>query len=498
MLATSRPYLLLVAGLLLLLGIGAVARTDGSLAPYGHHGYVSVHGLALASNLSSDTRFLLYNFSRVDHEDAVTYDAYGRFPVLPFGLIGAALATSDDTDDQITAARALMLAFFVATLLASYRLVRLWSGDWRRAAAVVLLAGSTFYVQFYKDLVFNEMPALFGVVLSLWAIGRYRCGAGRRMIWWAPLIGVSLGWQTALVIVTWLAVSLVEAWRRRRDGNRALALRVPLAVTVLTALVGAAWLGFNLWNEWAATGETSTLARAAKRVGVTGMPVFWDHMAQAIAYRSAASCIPYVALPHVATGFDPPDGPLVGQTPLLAIFAALCLIGIVRIVRAPGPTRGTLVTTVLSGLAWAVALPKYFAPHDFTAVILFPTVLVLHDALLSLLPRRAMLAATLAAAAVFVVSTVSVRQDAVATVDEQRDYGDLAEARALMPRGSVVVVDPKTVPPFHTWFHLSGYHYGEYGWADYVVTANPRARARAINPSAKRLFVVPLKTPQSR
>lgn len=58
-----------------------------------------------------------------------------------------------------------MLLFFTAAALLSYSsIARLVSDRWI-ALAATLLAFSSYYCLYYSDMVFNDIPSLFGVVL---------------------------------------------------------------------------------------------------------------------------------------------------------------------------------------------------------------------------------------------------------------------------------------------------------------------------------------------
>lgn len=483
----SLPAVLLLAATVFAL---VVERRDDSLSPYRHHAAVSGHGLALAQNLSLDTGLLLYHYTIVDESGETEFLPYGRFPLPPFAIVRCAMeVTGDDLGDRLYGARMAMIVFFAGALWFAFLLIRSLSGNAWRALGVALLAGSTFYVQFYKDLVDHEMPALCGCLFLLWMIARWRSGqGGARWVFLAAVLAISLGWQPVAVLVAWFVVTLAEFPGARRAGRRG-TLTLPIAVGVVAGIVGAGWLGLNLWNEYSQTGESTILSQAAMRMGLE-RPVSWPYIGNLVLYRLAAAVMPYSLVPSLASGYEPPANPATGQAALLAILGALAVLAIVRIVRANRETRGTLVIMLLTSAIWIALLPRYFAPHDFTSVFLLCAVLVLHDGLFAIVPRRVTPIFTAAAAALFVVSQLGVRDDVLARADHMTQARHYVQARALTPLGARVHIDRETLVFPDTWYFMSGYTYAERKDADYYWTASHRRRRFSLNNDPQgRLFV---------
>ncbi len=479
---------------LLLLAASAFAllaeRRDDSLSPYRHHAAVSGHGLALAQNLSFDTGLLLYHYTIV-RDGKTEYHPYGRFPLPPFAMVRVAMeCAGSDLGDRLYAARLSMIVFFLGALWFAFLLIRFLTGSPWRALGVVLLAGSTFYVQFYKDLVDHEMPALCGCLMLLWTIARWRAGEGKaRWVFAAAVVAISLGWQATAVLVAWFLVTLLE-WPGARRAGRPGMPKIPIAVGIVAGVVGAGWLGFNILNEYAVAGESTILSQAAMRMGLDARPVSWPYIGGLALYRLAASVMPYSLVPSLASGYEPPANPTTGQTALLAVLGILAVLTLIRLVRAKRAVRGTLAIMVLTSAVWILLLPRYFAPHDFTSVFMLCAVLVLHDALFAVVPRLLTPVVAAGAGALFVVSFLGARDFVTERADYMTKARHYTEARALTPPGARVHIDFATLVFDDTWYFMSGYTYAERADADYYWTASHRKRRYSLNNSPQgRLFV---------
>ena len=186
-------------------------RGTHSIGQAGLHDHLSSNGLALAANLSPDDNFLMFDYKYLDQDGSPKFEAYGHFPIGAFLAIKAAILPFEDhLSRQIYSARALMLLFFTAAALLSYSsIVRLVSDRWI-ALAATLLAFSSYYCLYYSDMVFNDIPSLFGVVLVCHGLIVFLRENRFRQLLLNTGIALLLGWQVYGLILAFAAFGLVR------------------------------------------------------------------------------------------------------------------------------------------------------------------------------------------------------------------------------------------------------------------------------------------------
>src|SRR5437867_1119480 len=203
--------------LLLLLSALRITRTfetpTAGFLP-GHHGYLSSMALAMGKNLDAEHHFLMFTRKSIDAEGKEQLDPHNRFPILSFALIGASVSWfADDPGGEMRVGRIVMLLFFWGTLVLSYRLILRLSGNPLLAAAVSLLAFSSYYMHYYDDMVFNDIPALFGFVLVLLGIAAAEIDGSHGLLWTAAFVSIALGWQGFAPLLCWW---LLQSFRSLR------------------------------------------------------------------------------------------------------------------------------------------------------------------------------------------------------------------------------------------------------------------------------------------
>ena len=373
----------------------------------GPHGYLSSHGLTLAAHLSPEHHFLMYNRIMVDSSGAEHYEAYNRFSIVPFALIRGAMAFGgDDLFAQIAAARKLMLLFWLGAMFCAYLTFKRLGRRSLAALTVVLFAFSTRFFLSYNDMVFNDIPALFGCMLLFHGfVVHWRENRPRQLLAKA-LVAVALGWQAFAMLFP--AVALLW-WKNRRTKENLLLAGAPL-------LLGVALLAFNLANECNATRthllETSTAKSIAYRFGIASDETYAPPLAVELqnsyflreqAHRLGVSMIPPLVEEVVSAlnysvflRFDvwlSPFGPYDWIWGVLALALALCAIW-----RGWTPHFPALCLVALA-LCWTFPMKHFTFQHDFQALFLVGIPLVLFDALLRRIPDKSKILPLLAIAA---------------------------------------------------------------------------------------------------
>ncbi len=159
---------------LLFLALATAFLFDGSRGQpvYGAGGYhweLTGDHMTMALNMSREHGFLGFRHLTRTGDGDLDYKPYNRFPVLGYALIKlATLPFPDDFSAREAAARTLMLVLFAAAAALAYLALCKLTGSRWTALAATLLAFSSYYALFYRDMVATEgVVDLFGTMLVL-------------------------------------------------------------------------------------------------------------------------------------------------------------------------------------------------------------------------------------------------------------------------------------------------------------------------------------------
>lgn len=440
-------------------------QSDRNNFLHGHHGFVSSHGLALSANLSSEQRFLMFNAAKRNPDGSVFLDVYNRFPPGAFAAIRLVTRpVADSLPLQVFAARQLMNLFLAAAAVAAFLAAcRLGADPWAVAAGT-LIAFSSYYCLYYGDLIFNDVPSLFGVFLVVHGL------ATGSHVHVKIAVALALGWQVYALLLPFVFLS-----RRWSVGLFALSL-------------GLAILAANLVNEAAQVGgpvsELPSVKSALRRLGAREAideHVFeWGAFAREQLHRVGRMCVPH-ALGRAEASYLP-----------LGVAALMVALSIAAWSR----DRALVASLVLCGVVWALALRRYVAIHDFQSMFYIGIPLVAWGGAASL-ARRAAPALAVVAALVFVVSVgrmnVAKSEDTVAgnllTAEFQRVADRLGTGRHVYVAG-----------PFESMggahhavaFFLAGNTFeSELERSDYVLSASPVPGLVSLTPDNRSVHLYP-------
>ena len=428
------------------------------LAPaQGLHGYLSSHGLTLAAHLSPEHHFLMYNRIVVDSTGAEHYEAYNRFSIVPFALIRGAMAFGgDDLFAQIAAARKLMLLFWLGAMFCAYLALKRLGHNPLAALAVVLLAFSSRYFLQYNDMIFNDLPALFGCMLLFHGLVVHWLENRPRQLMVKALIAVALGWQAYAMLLP--AVALLW-WKNRRTKENLTLAGAPL-------LLGVALLAFNLANECIATKapllETSTAQSIAYRIGVANDEAYeitepdysfglWTKYALHRISLAATPALATMLLQALNDGLFLPMGfyVVVAGTWSQALGALILLFAFAAVLAKATPRFPAFCLLALA-LGWTVSMRHFTFFHDFQMVFSVGIPLILFGALLRRMPDRSkilpLLAIATAVSFLFAAinvceSKVNVQMDAHERLSALRNIAETLQAE----HSPIVHVDAKVV-----------------------------------------------------
>jgi hypothetical protein len=442
----------------------------------GHLGDVSSHGMALSKSLFVEHRGLMFSRRAVQEDGSITYDAYNRFPLFPFLLTGAAARSGgSDLSRQLYFARQAMNLFFILALIFAFMTV---NGILRQpllSVSIVLMAFSSHFVLYYHDLVFNDIPALFGCILVFYLISRSRNGIGLPLAAGLAAVAVSTGWQAISVLAAWLVADSVHVWLvRRKQGMRLGAMIRRPAFVAFAA--GGLWagtvLGLQLLNELKHVGgsfvQIPTMVSFLARAGLKGhqrlnaLPgVDWGDFLLSQARRIWLMILPFnIPYSIPASGligdlFTQGEAALTRHVRdwrviaalvgLTAFFLAL-LSGVWLAVRRRLLDWRVSAAWGLSGAIWALSMRHYVAFHDFESIFFIgiPLVLYLAFFLQSRFLQGIRMAATLAVGSTLLFA-VCVYRDGTAKSHERSAHAwRFMEFQAIadrLPPGAEVYVD---------------------------------------------------------
>lgn len=462
----------LLPALLLLLGLSTVflSRHDRSTFYRGwRHTELTANHLLLAVNRSPAHYFLGFYRHTLEADGMPTYAVYNRFPLGGYLLIKLAiLPFADDLSSQLSAARVLMLLFFVGTAgLAYLCLCRLTPNRWVALGATSLAFASAFSL-YYSDAVSTETGLdLFGVMLTFHGMvlfvqeGRFRqllgktCGA------------LLLGWHVfglLLPFVVWgLACEIADTLSRRARLGVTLLRSRYVALGATAVVFGLIVLSFNFASEYLAlSGEP----------GVTDLPSYqsmlrrlgWDETYRAAQARYVAwprflryqfhrlggTSLPFALSAYVDTiGVKPTPWSMVSTVTGIVISCG-CLVGLMFVRH-----KILWATLALSGFCWALPMrySSTFSEHDSVFYVGIP---LLFYSLALLGVRRLsdgglVVGLSVAALLVFVLSSFKMAQvgyDADAAQFHKEAMSDFEVIRRLTTGKVVFFPHNQFDPPF--------------------------------------------------
>ena len=501
----------------------------------GTHDHAMARTLAVAENLSPKHDFRLASRVRLNEEGGFAYSLYGRFPIGSYVLVKPAiLPFGDDLAAKTLAARVLaMLMFCGAAALASLAIARIAGSRWVGFAAAAL-AFSGFYAVYYADGLFGEgVMDLFGAALVFHGMVVFAQEGSFRQLLVKTCAALLIGWHVYALLLPFIAlgfggeaIALLrsalasdERARAARAAISSLARSRYVALAAVAILFGAALLGFNLANEYAAYGgeralsDLPTVSSALRRFGQTGdyeqfaERLAWDNFLRLQFYRAGVEFVPYAIVRAGGYGvslpdpLDPPLAPAVlGAAATVAALAALAFARRSRVLTA---------SAILFGFCWAIPM-RYNTfvvghsyeslPYIFLALSIFALALMGARRLLGeRVGERIALGIGAAAALVFAASVFYAGQFDRAGGEAEREKTEMSEFSAIrgMTRGSEV----ETLPQYmfggsQTDYYLAGVYRGgnradacDPGVADFVVSSYRHESLSLLTPDNRFVFL---------
>ncbi|HKA31870.1 MAG TPA: hypothetical protein VKH64_01555 [Candidatus Binatia bacterium] len=472
-------------------------------------GWVSSHGLAIASHADAASGFVGYSLRFVDAAGKPHYEYFDRNPVFFSVALNLLLRQGHTLADKIYIARQAMNVVFLATLAAAFLLVRELAGDSRVAAGAALLTFSGWYLMFYKDMIHFDQPGLFGLVLVLLAIVRYQRTGGRKILYISALAAISFGRGVVALslLALWAAVDYVTAlaaeWANPVSATMRWFKREPVKVFAAAAVLAALYIGYNVAAEAGLCGvawrDTSIVDSAARRSGlaVAGSEPSsrWGNYLPAVARRIVKSAMPYVF--DGATSIKLDRAAFRGAFPFIA-GSALLMLG-AFLWRLPSADRPLYFLLIFSWVPWFVLMRRHPAPevHDYTSIYFAGALLAAFAALFGRIRGAIRSAAVALTLAVFVASNMSANA-AHSKVSALESYtADFAAILRHVQPGDVIYVDgdrKELIPtrPYALGFYLSGQAIGPAERASYAISRDRNFAPGNLTPENGAVFLFPM------
>lgn len=462
------------------------------------HGFLSSHGMTVSAHLSSEHRFLMLNRVLRDKDGSVRYSVYNRFPIGAFAAIRlATYSFQHDLSMQIAIARSLMNLFFVAAAYFAYlSLLRLGKNRWV-AAIATLLAFSSYYCLLYNDMIFNDVPTMFGLLLVFHGMVLFLQEGRFYQLVAKSGVALFLGWQVYAILLPFTLIGIVIDLFLTRSLRGVVQSRY-FALGTISLLVGVVILTVNLTGEYLATEaliqELPTVQKMLWRFGLADAGEYeerheselvWDTFFEEQTYRVGRMSLPY-AWRNWA--------PLTSQLVLwgrIAFVASLAAAAFLR-------WRVATISLVLSGICWALPMRYFVAFHDFQSLYYIGIPLIFFYAIALSVRKIPRILPGLACVAllVFILSCVQLNVEKsnnrdngrnTFTTDFQRIANKVSRQRNVFING-----DHSTMGgAFHaTSFYLArNYVVQSREEADFIVSAIPVDNAMLLTPNNERVFL---------
>jgi len=367
------PIILLVlAGTFILL----TENHNAAFTPGGLYSGVSVHGMTLSKNLMHNDQHLFMYTSRELHNGKIAYDAYNRFPVLPFILTGILSYPFESNPVlQIYVARQSMNIFFLLSIIVVFKIVDNLVKNKYLSVSVTLISFSSFYMLSYNDMVFNDIPALFGFVLALYSIVLVQNKKlSKPKIFFFSIFPICLGWQPYAVFITWFLIEALEMFAEKKTNVsnkiRNIIHNPSFIISGLALIWGITLLGLQLLNEWRIVGGSfmniPSLNSALWRSGLIPaaghtqyQQVFdWIPFLSGVTHSITLALIPFFPVFQVEPGY----------TASVFLVVSLLIYVIIKYSKDKNSFNKIIVIMILSGLFWAIPMRRFVALHEFQSI----------------------------------------------------------------------------------------------------------------------------------
>src|SRR4030042_2226638 len=450
----------------------------------GHHGFLSSHGATLAKNLSLKSNLLIINDASLIDNNIIIYDVYNRFPIFPFLIIKLVFSVFEpNLSWQIYAARQLMNFFLSLSIVLIFLTVKQSVKEVYLSLSIAFMTFSSFYILYYGDMIFNDIPALFGFSLALYVVTKCRTGnLPRKYLILMAMLAISMGWQPYAVFLTWFFLDLFNFPQEK--GNR---FRQFLGKRSSLALISSiAWGIIILGGQ--VTDELLTVGSRFWHIGT------WDSMGWRLGLASPEKYLPYKDIlkwsfflgqqsMEIAFMFLPAfKGSIIGNKTYTITWGIIIFILFVLSIRKiilnfTSTELTTLAIIFLSGFFWSLPMKHFVTFHDFQAIFYLgiPVITYIGLSFYSRWFNSKIFAVLVVLFFIFNLHYINARKNLAAPPINQVT-SEFQNIYNLLPKPSKVYFDGNkwiTETGYHGIdFYLSGHYFTSVNKADYIISTN--------------------------
>ncbi len=341
-------------------------------------------------------------------------------------------------------------------------------------------------------MIFNDIPALFGFVLTLHGIAVYVVESRRRQLVLKSLIGIALGWQVYGVLIAFVIGGLVKTFYETRSLRRVL-VNDYVVVGATALALGVLLFSGNLLNEKLVCDcDFSELPTIDSLVRRTGYDDAFNASLDDQLSRFHVEQIRRVA--NVSTPFMISNFSYVRELgsvrTVVSVGIGLILLGLSLVVFK---NRFLLLVLLLSGWAWSLPMKHFTAQHPFQAIFYVGIPIVVYCSLIRAIfdrlpaSRPFVLALSLL---LFLHASYSLNiEKGGRTESINHITQEFQEIVDVIGKGRAVYVESTPAAYYATEFYLSGNYFTEKGPAEYVISTNAEYDSYTLTPNNRSVFV---------
>lgn len=449
------------------------------------HGYLSAHGMALSANLLKVDSFFMFNSISLQ-DQLITFDAYNRFPPIPFVIIGKVISLADTYELQIYLARQITGLFFILSMIFVFLLSHLLLADKRLALATVFAVFGSYYFLHYSNMVFSDIFSLCCFTGLLYLIIRIKREKSihRGIFLCFVAFAAFIGWQSGAVLALWVCVEFINKVRGHKNS-----FGFSVIAFVLFAFLSIGMFSWQLFYEscisradfW----QLSTVKSVLFRLGIAESAAYenytdrlsFSYFIMKEGFRIIRLLIPL----YLEMYWSEMTAVWKLSLAIYALFVAGVFCFMLR--KSKGLLKpDEMVILLLSGFFWTLPMRMHVAFHDFQAIFYIGISLAFYLLLFSRGKKYAGLILGIMSA-IFILNICLAsadkydKQKATSFVSYEFDF-----IVSKLPEGSTVhVVNKEEFAdignntgsyPLHVFdYYLSGFVYAEESVAEYIIAA---------------------------
>jgi hypothetical protein len=473
-----------------------------------HHGWVSSHALAIISHATAENGFVGYALAYAGPNGTIRYDYFDRYPVFFSAAMHQALSITERLSSKVYIAKQIMNLIFLATVFFAALIVDKLVGSKPAALAAAVLAMSSEYLLFYKDMVHFDQPALLGMMILVYTLALYRIDGRRRIPYLGTVLAVSMGrgYASFAVLIVWWVIETAGLLKRTGGGwkhSLPWVVRQPATRACMLGLgLGALFLAYNIGVEAIRTEtpilRTSIVESAENRLGMDeafnerhALVIAWDRFIPDQLDRLVRWSVP----------LRKPGGETLPN--LLILAAALAVIAR-QVSHWDRDRQAVALLLLVPGFVWLIAMRNMSGPHEYTSMYYLGVPLLFYASAFSLLrvSVRPLLGWGMLAAALILFLIANQQTQALHQHLETRSdpvgrlsqfTWDMMAIRERLPREGKIIALSQELPnaPYGLGFYLPDLVRGSLDEADFIIARDPDALPGNLTPENKRLFAFP-------